>query len=49
MYQMSVKLIAMVDQTPPHTFDKMVEKQITTKTLSKLDLQPKSQVHGRNP
>ena len=48
MCQMSVKLPAVFDQNPPHTFDKIVKKQITTKTLSKLDLKPKCQGHSRN-
>ena len=42
-----MKLPAMLDQNPHHTFDKIVEKQITTKTLSKLDLEPKCQDHSR--
>ena len=48
MCQMSVKLSAMFDQNHPHTFDKIVKKLITTKTLSKLDLDPKCQGHSRN-
>ena len=48
MCQMSVKLPAVFDQNPPQTFDKIVKKQITTKTLSKLDLEPKCQGHSRN-
>ena len=43
MYQMSMKLSAMFD-----TFDEIVKKLITTKTLSKLDLDPKCQGHSRN-
>ena len=31
MCQMSVKLPAMFDQTPPHTFGKIVNKPITSK------------------
>ena len=31
--QMSIMLPAMFDQNPPHTFDKIVEKQITTKKM----------------
>ena len=46
MCQMSMKLPAMFDQNPPHTFDKIVTKLIPTKTLSKLDLEPKCQ--GQN-
>ena len=38
MCQMAMKLPAMFDQNPTHTFDKIVKKLITTKTLSKLDL-----------
>ena len=34
MCQMSMKLSAMFDQNPPHTFDKIVEKKITTKKRS---------------
>ena len=46
---MSMKLPAMFDQKPPHTFDKIVKKLITTKkTHSKLDLDPKYQGHSRN-
>ena len=37
MCQMSLKLPTMFDQSPPHTFDTIVEKPITTKTL-KFDL-----------
>ena len=48
MCQMSMKLPAMFDQNPPHTFDKIVKKLITTKKLSKLDLDPKCQGHIRN-
>ena len=48
MCQMSMKHPAMFDQNPPHTFDKIVKKLITTKTLSKLDLDPKCQGHSRN-
>ena len=45
---MSMKLPAMFDQNPPHTFDEIVKKLITTKTHSKLDLDPKCQGHSRN-
>ena len=48
MCQMSMKLLAMFDQSPPHTLDKIVKKRKTTKTLSKLDLDPKCQGHSRN-
>ena len=48
MCQMSMKLPSMFDQNPSHTFDIIVEKQITKKTLSKLDLEPKCQGHSRN-
>ena len=48
MCQMSMKLAAMFDQNLPHTFDKIVKNLITTKTLSKLDLDPKCQGHSRN-
>ena len=34
---MLVRLPAMFDQIPPLTFDKIVEKHITTKMLLKLD------------
>ena len=43
-----MKLPVTFDQNPPHTFDKIVEKQITTKTLSKFDLELKYQDHNRN-
>ena len=43
---MSMKLLPMFDQNPPLTFGKIVEKHITTKTLLKLDLEPKG--HSRN-
>ena len=46
MCQMSMKLLAMFDQNPPHTFDKIVKK--LQKALSKLDLDPKCQGHSRN-
>ena len=46
MCQMSMKLLAMFDQNPPHTLDKIVKK--LQKTLSKLDLDPKCQGHSRN-
>ena len=45
---MSVKLSAMFDQNPPHTFDKIVKKQITIKNALKLDLYPKCKGHSRN-
>ena len=48
MCQMSMKLPAMFDQNPPHTFDKIVKKLITTKRLSKLDFDPKCQGPSRN-
>ena len=48
MCQMSMKLSTMFDQNLPHTFDKIVEKQIATKTLSKLDLESKCQGYSRN-
>ena len=35
MWQMSMKLPAMFDQNPPHTFDKIVKKLITTKNALK--------------
>ena len=35
MCQMSMKLSAMFEQNPPHAFDKIVEKHITTKTAFK--------------
>ena len=44
---MSMKLPVKFDQNPPHTFDKIVEKQITIKTLSKFDLELKCQDHNR--
>ena len=56
MRQMSMNCAAMfvqnpphtIDQNPPHTFDKIVTKLITTKMLSKLDLNSKCQGHSRN-
>ena len=48
MCQMSMKRSTMFDQNLPHTFDKIVEKQIATKMLSKLDLEPKCQGYSRN-
>ena len=48
MCQMPMKLPAMFDQNAPHTFDKIVKNLITTKTFSKLDLDPKCQGHSRN-
>ena len=48
MCQMSMKLPAMFDQNPPHTFDKIVKKLVTTKTISKLDPDPKCQGHSTN-
>ena len=50
MCQMSMKLLAMFDQNPPHTLDKIVKKLITTKNALKnaLDLDPKYQGHSRN-
>ena len=48
MCQMSMKLLAMFDQNPPHTLDKIVKKLVTKKTLSKLDLDPQCQGHSRN-
>ena len=45
---MSMKLPAMFDQNLPHTFDKIEKKLIITKTLSKLNLDPKCQGHSRN-
>ena len=36
MCQMSMKLPAMFDQNPPHTFDKIVKKLITTKNALKV-------------
>ena len=39
---MSMKLPAMFDQNSPHTFDKILKKTQNKKTLSKLDLEPKS-------
>ena len=46
--QMSMKLPAMFDQNPSHTFDKIVKKLITQKMLSKLDLEPKCECHSTN-
>ena len=48
MCQMSMKLPANFDQTPPHTFDKIAKKLITTKKLSKLYVDPKCQSHSRH-
>ena len=42
MCQMSMKPTAMLDRNSP-TFDKVVEIHMTTKMLSKLDLEPKDQ------
>ena len=44
---MCMKLPVMFHQNPTHTFDKIVEEHITTKMLSKLDLEPKDQGHSR--
>ena len=45
MCQMSMKLPAMFDQNPPHTFDKIVKKLITTKKRSQsLTLTPNVKV-----
>ena len=51
MCQMYIQQTGKFDQYPPlQTFDTIVKKnQITTKTLSKLDLEPKCQGHSRNP
>ena len=38
----------MLEQNSPLTFDKEVEKYMTTLVLSKLDLEPKGQGHRRN-
>ena len=35
MCQMSMKLLAMFDQNPPHTLDKIVKKLKTTKNALK--------------
>ena len=35
MCQMSMKIPAMFDQNPPHTFDKIVKKLLTTKNALK--------------
>ena len=35
MRQMSMKIHAMFDQNPPHTFDKIVKKLLTTKNAIK--------------
>ena len=43
-----MKLPAVFDQNPPHTFDKIVKNLITTKKLSNLDLDPKCQGHSTN-
>ena len=50
MCPMFMKLPVIFDQNPPHNFDKIVKKLITTltKTLSKLDLEPKCQGQRRN-
>ena len=45
---MSMKLPAMFDHNLPRTFDKIEKKLIITKTLSKLNLDPKCQGHSRN-
>ena len=46
---MSMELPAMYDPNPPHIFDKIVEKQITTKKRSQnLTLSQKCQGHSRN-
>ena len=45
MCQMSIKLPAMFDPNPPHTFDKILKKLITTKKCSKsLTLTPNVKV-----
>ena len=45
MNQMSMKLPAKFDRNPPHTFDKMMEKHITTKKRSQsLTLSPNDKV-----
>ena len=48
MCHMSMKLPAMFDQNPPHTFDKIVKNSLQQKMLSKFDLDPKCQGHSRN-
>ena len=48
MCQMSMKLPAMFDQNPPHTFSQNSEKTHNYKKLSKLDLDSKCQGHSRN-
>ena len=48
MCHMSMKLPAMFDQNPPHTFDNIVKNSIQQKMLSKFDLDPKCQGHSRN-
>ena len=44
MCQMSMKLLAMFDQNPPHTLDKIVKKLITTKNAQSLTLTPNVKV-----
>ena len=49
MLQMSMKLPAIFDQNLPHTFAKIVEKQITTKKRSQsLNLSPNVKVIPEN-
>ena len=48
MCQMSMKFPVMFDQNPIRTLDKIVEKQVTTKYLSKLNLQRKCQGPNKN-
>ena len=47
MSQVAMKLPTMFDHNHSYTYDNN-GKHITTKTLSKLDLQPKDQGHSRN-
>ena len=48
MRQMSMKLPVMFDQNPPHTFDKILKKLITTKNPLKACLDSKCQGHSRS-
>ena len=44
---LSMKLLDIFDQTPPHTLDKIMAKLVPIKMVSRLDLQPKGQGHSK--
>ena len=49
MCHLSMKFPDMFDQNPPYTSDRIEAKFILIKnTLSRLDLEPKGQDHGKN-